>query len=171
MGGVISRVQSVPSLKHYLYIERVGRGRGEGNGVRGCDESTFVHAHRLFPPRSRAQGDYKIVSCFCHQSFPFHLMLVDALVRNRIQKELAEITLDPPCNCSAGPKGDDLYNWVSTIMGMSEDRRSVFRLVSHQPNIHRCTTHLLSQRIPSFCFSVSALVSLVSSPMTRRLCG
>lgn len=35
----------------------------------------------------------------------------------RIQKELAEITLDPPSNCCAGPKDDNLYEWVSTIMG------------------------------------------------------
>jgi ubiquitin-protein ligase len=35
----------------------------------------------------------------------------------RIQKELAEISLDPPCNCSAGPKGDNLYEWASTMTG------------------------------------------------------
>lgn len=35
----------------------------------------------------------------------------------RIQKELAEISLDPPPNCSAGPKGDNIYEWVSTIVG------------------------------------------------------
>ncbi|XP_041586992.1 ubiquitin-conjugating enzyme E2 E2-like [Vulpes lagopus] len=35
----------------------------------------------------------------------------------RIQKELAEITLDPPPNYSAGPKGDNIYEWRSTILG------------------------------------------------------
>ena len=35
----------------------------------------------------------------------------------RIQRELAELTSDPPCNCSAGPKGDNVYEWVSSIVG------------------------------------------------------
>ena len=35
----------------------------------------------------------------------------------RIQTELPEITLDPPPNCSAGPQGDKLHEWVSTIFG------------------------------------------------------
>lgn len=65
----------------------------------------------------------------------------------RIQKELAEISLDPPPNVSASPKADNLYEWVSTIIGPSDSpyENGVFFLDIRYPECNQLPQRLSLQ--------------------------
>mmetsp|Transcript_43941 Transcript_43941/g.61751 ORF Transcript_43941/g.61751 Transcript_43941/m.61751 type:complete len:157 (-) Transcript_43941:247-717(-) len=58
-----------------------------------------------------------------------------ASVIRRLQKELAEITDDPPCNCSAGLSGERVDEWVATVLGPPDTPYSggIFYLIVNFP--------------------------------------
>ena len=54
----------------------------------------------------------------------------------RIQKELIEITENPPYNCSAGVSDDNIYKWIASIIGPENSpyKGGVFKLEINFPD-------------------------------------
>lgn len=45
------------------------------------------------------------------------IIFLHKMYNKRLQKELADISKNPPENCSAGPDGDSVNHWNATIIG------------------------------------------------------
>jgi ubiquitin-conjugating enzyme E2 D len=54
----------------------------------------------------------------------------------RLKKEFEELEKDPPHNCSAGPKNDNLYEWEATIIGPEKTpyENGIFKLLINIPD-------------------------------------
>ena len=99
---------------------------------RGCCSPSNLQAETLPPPaRPLSAHFHRRPAPNC--ALPGRTMSKLSASAKRIQKELAEISLDPPCNCSAGPKGDNIYEWVSTIMGPSGEQGRERRASGQRP--------------------------------------
>lgn len=55
--------------------------------------------------------------------------------KNRLEKEYEDFKSDPPTNCSAAPKDDDIYTWEAVIYGSSGSvyEGGIFNLIIEFP--------------------------------------
>lgn len=58
------------------------------------------------------------------------------MATKRLNKELKDITNDPPAGCVASPQGDDIFQWRATLLGPSESpyEGGLFELLLQFPN-------------------------------------
>jgi ubiquitin-conjugating enzyme E2 D/E len=57
------------------------------------------------------------------------------MAARRIQREIVDLTKDAPDNCSAGPRGENIYLWDGLIVGPTDSPYAggMFRLEIHFP--------------------------------------
>ncbi|KAF8182049.1 ubiquitin-conjugating enzyme [Pholiota molesta] len=76
----------------------------------------------------------------------------------RINKELIDLGRDPPSSCSAGPTGDNMFQWQATIM----PPKVSFTTKIYHPNINAngsiCLDILRDQWSPALTISKGVVV-------------
>lgn len=54
----------------------------------------------------------------------------------RIQKELVDVSEEPPTDCWAGPKGDNLFEWVAVLLGPKGE--AILTTTSNEKDSQEC---------------------------------